>query len=405
MNWKIFLLWVITFNYFLNIFYDVLYINSSKRPTPESLKFLTNDANYDKWMKYQKTINTHRLFADVITGIPIFILVYSDSFSAIGDYVSENYVIQLLAILGYMSVEHFFVELPFEIYYTFKIEADYGFNRTKVSTFILDGIAGLLFGFALNFGAALIFFTFYKYLNPYLALTLCILLLFLFVFVLRFVFPYFQKIFNKFTPLEDCELKTKLLDLMNKNNFHIEGIYVVNASKRSTKENAYFTGLGKSKRIVIYDTLIENYEVNDILAIFAHELGHAKHKDNIKGTPFMLIELALMVVILFLFTLPKNLSYDFGFDKISYAMIFICFLETSELFENFTGFIHNISSRKHEYAADTFAAQNGFKEELKQSLTKLYKRGYGYLNPNPVLEFLKFSHPSLTKRIDNIDRS
>ncbi len=192
---------------------------------------------------------------------------------------------------------------------------------------------------------------------------------------------------------------------MDKNDFHIEGIYVVNASKRSTKENAYFTGLGKSKRIVIYDTLIENYEVNDILAIFAHELGHAKHKDNIKGTPFMLFELSLMVVILFLFTLPKNLSYDFGFEEISYAMIFICFLETSELIENFTGFIHNIFSRKHEYAADTFAAQNGFKEELKQSLSKLYKRGYGYLNPNPVLEFLKFSHPSLTKRIDNINRS
>lgn len=405
MDWKIFLLSVITFNYLLNIFYDVLYINSSNRPTPVSLEYLTKDANYKKWMKYQKTINRHRLISDVITGIPIFILIYSDTFSAISDFVSDNYVCQLLLIIGYLSVEHYFVSLPFDIYYTFKIESEYGFNRTKTRTFIFDEIIGLILEFILNFGAALVFFTLYTYLNPYLSIILCIFLLIVFIFILRFVFPYFQKIFNKFTPLEDCELKTKLLDLMNKNNFYIEGIYVINASKRSTKENAYFTGLGKSKRIVIYDTLIENYDVDDILAIFAHELGHAKNKDNIKGTPLMIIEFSLMVVILYLFTLPKNLSYDFGFGNINYAIIYICFLETSELLENFTGFINNILSRKHEYAADSFAAQNGFKEELKKSLIKLYKRGYGYLNPNPILEFIKFSHPSLTKRIDNIDKS
>lgn len=405
MNFKTFLLCIIAINYFLNIFYDVLYINSSKRPVPDSVKFLTEDSGYDKWMKYQKTVNIHRLITHIITGVPIFVLIYSDSFSAISDYVKENYILQLLAILGYLCVEHYFISLPFEIYYTFKIEADYGFNKTKVGTFILDGIAEVFFEFIIMFGAALIFFTLYIYLNPILSVIICFLLLIAFVFVLRFVFPYFQKIFNKFTPLEECELKTKLLNLMKENDFYVEGIYVVNASKRSTKENAYFTGLGKSKRIVIYDTLLQNSEPDEIVAIFAHELGHAKHKDNMKGTPFMIFELALMVVILYLFTLPKNLSYDFGFEETNCAIIFICFIQTSELLGNITGFINNIFSRKHEYAADAFAAKNGYKENLKKSLIKLYKRGYGYLNPNPVLEFLKFSHPSLAKRIENIDKN
>lgn len=404
MNFKVFLLCIIVINYFLNIFYDVLYINSSKREVPESLKFLTEDKGYGKWMKYQKTVNIHRLFADIITGIPIFILIYSDTFSAISDYVSNNYIVQILFLLGYMDIEHFLVSLPFEIYYTFKIEADYGFNKTKVGTFIFDRLFGLIFEFAINFCTALIFFTLYINLNPVLCLLICIILLIAFIFVLRFVFPYFQKIFNKFTPLEDCELKTKLLNLMKKNDFYVEGIYVVNASKRSTKENAYFTGLGKSKRIVIYDTLIENYEPDDIVAIFAHELGHAKNKDNIKGTPLMIVELALMVVLLYLFTLPKNLSYDFGFNEVNYGIIFICFIICSELLENLISFIHNIFSRKHEYAADTFAVKNGYKDNLIKSLTKLYKRGYGYLNPNPILEFIKFSHPSLKKRIDNMNK-
>ncbi len=404
MNYKILFLIILGFNFIYKIFTDFLYLDSLKRKVPPSLEYLTKEAGYAKWQSYLKENMRFNFVEDVITSIPMFIIVIFNVFSLIGNTIDTNWVAQFVLLILFNQGVSFVVSLPFEIYSTFKIEEKYGFNNTKAPTFIVDQIFSLIIDIIFNFAIGFIFFILYSSLNAYLAIIICSLTFIGFTFLIQFLFPYFAKLRNKFTPLEDGELKTKLLDLMNKNSFKIEGIYVVNESKRSTKENAYFAGTGSSRRIVIYDNLINNHTPDEIVAVFAHELGHAKCKHNLKSLPFTFIYMICIVLIIYVCTLMTDLSLDLGFNKESYFIIYLFAGELIEIFAILYSSIFNTISRKHELEADRLAAKNGYKDALIISLVNLTKKNYGLLVYNPILEFLKANHPSLVRRIENLEK-
>lgn len=403
MNFKILFLAIIIVNILIKIVFDILKIESANKSLPDSLKFLESEEEYPKWKKYLNEKSYFALIHDVITSLPLLFLIGFDVFPLVSASF-DNWVINLIIILGLYSLVNFLISLPFAIYDTYVIQQKYGFNNTKIPTFIADELSLLVIEFSLSFLMSLIFFGIYKNLPGWATIVLNSLIFILFIFLLRFLFPYLAKIFNKFSPIDEGELKSKLLNLMEKNDFKIKGIFVVDESKRSTKENAYFTGSGKSRRIVIYDNLIANHSADEIVAVFAHELGHAKNKHSLKSLPLSFINLVISVLIVYLLTLFKNLSFDLGFDNQNFAIIFLFAGELIELFNVFYGIINNYFSRKHECEADAFAAKNGYSEYLKLSLINLTRKNYGFIYVNPFLEFMTLSHPSLPKRIKNLDK-
>ena len=405
MNYKILFLVILGINLIISIFFDLLKFNSLKRKVPESLEFLTKEEDYKKWQTYLKRKLRLGLIEDIVSVIPMFFLVGFNVFASVSSLVNKNWIVQLIILLLFAQLIEFIIKLPFDIIDTYKIEEEYGFNNTKVGTFIVDQVFGLILNAVISFLIGFIFFGLFSVLPHWASIIVCTLIFIGVSFLIQFLFPYFAKLRNKFTPLEEGELKSKLMDLMNKNNFKVEGIYVVNESKRSTKENAYFAGSGKSRRIVIYDNLIANHTPNEIVAVFAHELGHAKCKHHLKSLPLSFINVICMVLLIYVSTIPQNLSIDFGFSTENYAIMYLFAGELIDLFMVIFSIINNTISRKHEYEADTVAAQNGYADDLKLSLINLTKKNYGLLCYNPILEFCKASHPSLENRIKNLEKN
>ena len=215
----------------------------------------------------------------------------------------------------------------------------------------------------------------------------------------------FSKIFNRFTPLEDGELKDRLTALLEKNGYRVRAIQVMDASRRTTKSNAYFTGFGKMKTIVLYDTLLEQMTPDEICAVFAHELGHGLHRDTLRNQVFSLLMVSLLAVLAWLTLRTAGLYPPFGFDGVNYgfAILLIMTVEfalVAPLFGLLTGYF----SRKAEYRADEQAAKEGYGDDLVSGLKKLSRENLSDLSPSPLLVKLEYSHPTLSQRIDALEK-
>ena len=224
------------------------------------------------------------------------------------------------------------------------------------------------------------------------------------VFGITFLYPYFSRIFNKFTPLEEGELREKLTALLTKHGYSVRAIEVMDASRRSTKANAYFAGFGKTKSIVLYDTLIAALTPDEICAVFAHELGHGVHHDTTTGQIISIFQMFLISVLAWLTLRTKAIFPQFGFDGINYGFAVLLILSVEfALIAPLYGIFANAISRSHEYRADRFAVQEGYGQSLIDGLKKLTKTDFGDVAPSPALIVLEFSHPSLSQRINAIE--
>lgn len=222
---------------------------------------------------------------------------------------------------------------------------------------------------------------------------------------ISFLSPVLTKIFNKFTPLEDGDLKDKLTSLLEKHGYKVRAIQVMDASRRSTKSNAYFTGFGKMKTIVLYDTLVAQMTTDEICAVFAHEMGHGLHKDTLKNQIFSAVQMLLMAVLAWLTLRSPEIFRSFGFDGVNYGFAIVLIGFELALFSPVFSFLINAHSRKAEYRADRQAVQEGYGSALISGLKKLTRENFGDLSPDPLLVKLTYSHPTLSQRIAAIDRS
>lgn len=317
--------------------------------------------------------------------------------------LSDALILQGLIFAGYLLLINSLWGLPFQIYDTFVIEEKYGFNKTTPGTFVMDQLKGLLLGVVIGapLFAALIYFFDQAEDNAWWISWVAVTLLQL---VLMYIAPaVILPLFNKFEPLEEGELRTALEGYARNQGFKLSGLFKIDGSKRSTRANAYFTGFGKNRRIALYDTLIENHGHDELVAILAHEVGHAKCKHIHKQLAIGILSTGLLFWILSQFIRQPGLYEAFGLPSESplpiYAgLIFFSFLYTP--ISTFLGILTSALSRKFEYEADAFAVKTtGSSDALIKGLKKLSVDNLSNLTPHPWLVFLEYSHPPILQRI------
>jgi STE24 endopeptidase len=284
----------------------------------------------------------------------------------------------------------------------FHIEEKYGFNKTTPKLFVFDKLKGWLLTIILGGGLMALFFWFYQVFGSLFWLYAWGVMVFFMVFMAMFYSNLIVPLFNKQTPLEDGELREAIQAFSDKAGFKLKNIYVIDGSKRSTKANAYFTGLGSKKRIVLYDTLIKQLSVNEIVAVLAHEIGHYKKKHSIQGIALSVIQTGLMLFILSLFISNTNFSKALGVELPGIHIGLIAFGILFSPISTILGIGMNILSRRNEYQADAYAASFGLADDLIGGLKKLTKNNLSNLTPHPAYVFFHYSHPTLLQRMRKI---
>ncbi len=310
-------------------------------------------------------------------------------------YVGVGFIVSLI-MLGSL------IDLPFSLYRTFVLEQKFGFNQTNIKTFITDLLKSLLL--VLVIGLPLIYAILYlmgamgEYWWLYVWLVLIVFSLLMF-----WLYPaYIAPIYNQFKPLDNIELKIKINNLLERTGFKSDGIFVMDGSKRTSHANAYFTGIGKNKRIIFFDTLIKGMSDNEVQAILAHELGHYHHQHVIKHMISSFITSLLGLVLLSYLINQNWFFHGLGISHPSNHSALILFTLTIPVFSFFIAPINNYLSRKYEFEADMYAAKHTNANDLVSSLVKLYRDNATILTPDYLYSSFHDSHPSALIRINQI---
>ena len=283
------------------------------------------------------------------------------------------------------------------------IEEKYGFNRSSAKTFVFDIIRNTLLGFGLSLGMVCVLWGIHKAFGDWLIL-LFAAVLFVFTLAVSFLYPIFSRIGNKFTPLEEGELKDRLMALLTDHGYKVKAIEVMDASRRTTKLNAYFTGFGKMKTIVLYDNLVNSMTPDEICAVFAHELGHGLHKDVLKRQIMNFGNLLIMACAVWLAVREPALHTAFGFDTVNYGFAYILLGLGLGLIQPITGLVMNAYSRKAEFRADRQSVKEGYGEAMITALKKLARENFAHLSPSKLNVVMDYSHPPLAQRIEAVEK-
>jgi STE24 endopeptidase len=281
------------------------------------------------------------------------------------------------------------------------IEEKYGFNRSTLKTFVTDQIRNFLLGIALSLVLVWLLSALHIALGDWMILLFALAVLAISL-AISFLYPIFSRIGNKFVPLDEGELKDNLMTLLTKHGYHVKAIEVMDASRRTTKLNAYFTGFGKLKTIVLYDNLVNAMSTEEICAVFAHELGHGLHKDVLKMQIMNFGNLLLMALVAWLAVRNPQLHEAFGFAGINYGFANILISIMLGLVQPLSSLAMNAYSRAAEFRADRQAVQEGYGAAMVTALKKLAKENFAHLAPSPINVVLEYSHPPLSQRIARV---
>lgn len=389
--------------YAYKLFLSYIERRSFDNPIPENVSDIYDGETYAKWKEYSK----EKLRLELISGAASFLILECHfAFNAYADFARLFGSNVYAAAFGVVLLSEIFdgiVNVISSYYDTMVVEEKYGFNRSTKKTFIADSIKQFIISLILSTGIAFLLAFLHQKLGDGM-LVLFAIILFVLVVCIGFLFPFLSRIFNKFTPLEDGELKEKLTALLTKNGYTVRAINVMDGSRRSTKSNAYFTGFGKTKEIVLYDTMIAAMTPDEICGVFAHEMGHGLHRDTLKNQIFNFVNIALIAVTAWLSVKLTALYPAFGFDGVNYGFAMI--LEGSialEIVSPLLQLLINWNSRRAEYRADAQAVSEGYGEALISGLKKLAKENFSHLSPSRLLVKLHYSHPPMSERIAAIE--
>ena len=405
MNFKVIALVVMGIVFLFDTFMEYLEMKSSEREIPANVADVYDKEEYKKWLSYDKECNRFSLIRHLVSFAISFALIGLDAYAGIVKLVGANglYAAAIAVMIGDAVISTIWTT-PFSYYRNFGIEEKFGFNRMTKKTFVVDQIKSLLISTGLMCGLICGLTAIHQAMGHWMLIVFTAVI-FLFLVLTVFLQPVFTRIFNKLTPLEDGELKTKLTELLEKNGCTVRQISVSDGSKRSSKANAYFGGFGKMKTIVLYDTLIEQMTEEEIVAVFAHEMGHNKHKDTLKLLGMNIVNVSMIVVSLWALVSMPEIYLDFGFEGVNYGFAFVLASAVCLSFISpFLGLFISTFSRRFEYAADKFAADNGYGEALISGLKKLAKNSFANLSPHPVVVALTYSHPTISQRVEYIEK-
>lgn len=400
MEFKILVLAMVVLSCVYNIILNVIRYRSANNPTPESVSDIYDAETYQKWKKYSAEHCRLDIISTAISGVVSIALLATNAYAAFASFFpKDNIHLQLLAVIILEIAVGTVSGTVFSYISTMVIEQKYGFNRSSLKTFIFDEIRSLVINLVLC--VALSELMILVSISGWLIIAFAVVV-FAFMLLISMLYPYLSRIGNKFTPLEDGELKDRLLEMLSKHGYSVKAIEVMDASRRTTKLNAYIAGFGKTKTIVLYDNMIEKMSTDEICAIFAHEMGHGLHKDVLKGQIFNIGYIAIISALVFGVVSVPEFCTQFGFETVNYGFAYLIVSVGLGVLQPLTSMAMNARSRAAEYAADRQAVLEGYGEPMISAFKKLAKDNFSNLSPSKINVVLEYSHPPIHSRIDAV---
>lgn len=374
---------------------------------PEEFNDLINDESYRKSQEYTRVSTRFSLIQSTASLLLLIGFWFIGGFQYLDLWLrsfGQGPVLNGILLISILLAANYLFLLPFSLYDTFVIEEQFGFNKSTLSTFIVDQVKGLILGALIGLPVlALLLYIFTNLQHAWLWGWVSVSLISL---AISYIAPtWLMPLFNKFTPLESGELKDAIFATAQKCDFPLKEVMVMDGSKRSSKSNAFFTGFGNNKRIVLFDTLIENHSTAELIGVLAHEIGHYKKKHLLQGMITGIITTGIMFFALGLFLNNTSLFAAFGVGNTSIYLSLVFFALLFQPFSTLLSVLSNLRSRHHEYQADAYAAHaTGSPDDLVQALKKLSKDNLSNLSPHPLHVFLHYSHPPILKRITTLKK-
>tara|TARA_B110000003_G_scaffold262613_1_gene285427 strand:- start:5798 stop:7030 length:1233 start_codon:yes stop_codon:yes gene_type:complete len=396
---------ILILNFIIDKALEILNLRGFKESIPEILSDVYDNKEYQKSQAYKKINHRFGLFSSSSSLLLTLIFLFLEGFAWVDNLArsfSDNNILIALIFFGIISIGSDIITSPFSYYKIFVIEEKFGFNKTTKKTFFQDKIKGstmtVIFG-GFMLGLIILFYDFTgKHFWLYTWGVISLISLFMNMFYSKLIVP----LFNKQIPLEDGELKNEITKYTSSVGFKLNNIFIINGSKRSTKANAYFTGFGTQKRVALYDTLLNDLTVEEIVSVLAHEVGHYKRKHIFYNLITSILLTGITLFILSLFINTSILSISLGVSIPSFHISLIAFGILYTPISKITGLLMNYMSRRFEYQADNYAKDTFASEPLVSSLKKLSKNSLSNLTPHPLYVFFHYSHPTLFNRIQNL---
>ncbi len=404
--YAIIILCTIILGYVLDLWADILNLHALSDDLPEEFQGVYDAEKYRASQEYTKVTTRFGFITSTFDLLVTLVFWFAGGFNSLDQVVRSwnlHPIVNGLLYIMILMLLKTVLSLPFSIYNTFVIEERFGFNKTTPITFALDFFKTV--GLSLVIGGPLLagVLAFFEYAGPY-AWFYCWLVVTLVSIFLQFIAPtWIMPLFNKFTPLEEGELRESILRYARSVDFPLENLFVMDGSKRSTKSNAFFTGFGKHKRIALFDTLIQKHSVPELVAVLAHEIGHYKKKHILQSMVINIAHTGVMFFLLSIFLNHQGLFDAFYMEQRSIYAGLIFFGMLYSPVELLLSIGLQIFSRRNEYEADRFAVQTtDDPNDFINALKTLSVHNLSNLTPHPFYVFLNYSHPPVLQRIQAI---
>ena len=402
----IIILCAICVDFILNLAADGLNLKHLRSELPQAFEGVYEPERYRKSQQYLKVTTQFGWITSTFNLCLILVFWFAGGFPLLDKWVRTfelGPVPSGLIYIGVLVLLKAALSLPFSVYATFVIEERFGFNKTTWQTYVMDLLKGLILALLLGTPLLAAILAFFQYAGPH-AWWYCWIAVTLYMLVVQYIAPtWIMPLFNKFIPLEEGELKSAILTYAKGIDFPLENVYQMDGSRRSTKSNAFFTGFGKRKRIVLFDTLIQQHTVKELVAVLAHEMGHYKKKHILQSMILGIVQMGIMLYLLSLFISYQGLFDAFYMPQKSvYAgLIFFGMLYSPLGF--FIDIFMQMLSRKNETAADRFSVETTQDpHSMAEALKKLSINNLSNLLPHPLYVFLNYSHAPVLHRIQSI---
>ncbi len=388
----------------------ISYLNTTTRSIilPEALKGFYDEATYRKQQDYEGTNYRFGLLSDGLSFLVILLMLFLGGFAWVDNFVinfTASAILQAILFFGILAFASDLLGIPLDLYHTFVIEERFGFNKTTVQTYVLDKLKGWLLGVVIG-GAILALIVFiYEKSGTWFWLLAWICISVVTLFISYFYTTLLVPVFNKLTPLPTGELRDSIEKAAARADFNLKDISIMDGSKRSSRGNAYFSGFGRKKSIVLFDTLVNEHSVDELTAILAHEIGHYKKKHVLKGLVSGILQTGILLFVLSLLLKSALPALALGASVPSFHMSVIAFGILYSPVSMALGIIFNSISRKHEYEADQFATSLSKPGALQEALKRLSVTNLSNLTPHPWYVYVHYSHPALLQRLAALNKT
>jgi STE24 endopeptidase len=394
---------IVAASYVFNEILDYVNLKAQRKDLPDEIAEFYDKEKYVKSLDYQRDQTRFSFITSAFTFVLSFLMLAFGGYGWIDAFLRtyfENEIVLALVFFGTIVLASDVLTLPFQWYGTFVIEEKYGFNKTTVKTFVTDKIKGYALGALIGGALAALLIYLIQIIGPNFWIWFGAIAALFVLFVNMFYTSLFLPLFNKLTPLADGDLKVAIEEFAKKVNFPLDNVFVMDGSKRSKKANAFFSGIGRKKKIVLFDTLIENHTTEELVAVLAHEVGHFKKKHIIWGYAISVVQIFFTLYVLSLMVFNESLSLALGGSQQAIHLNLLAFGILFSPISGITGLFMSMYSRKNEFEADAYARETFDGRALAQALKKLSVDTLSNLYPHPAYVFFHYSHPPLLKRLE-----